>query len=91
MTDCADAGIYNKRQIVKEAAEVFDPLGYFSPVLINAKLFRKRSFRKKLFRDLSKNYLEWDEIISPEQIHCWKNNVNFSNLKLPKFTENDQC
>ena len=31
-------GIYNKRQILTETSEVFDPLGYFSPVLSNAKL-----------------------------------------------------
>ena len=79
--DCASAGIYNKRQILRETAEVFDPLGYFSPVLINAKLF---------LRDLWKNGLDWDEIISPEQIDCWKKiqkdlqlirNVNYQDLK----------
>ena len=38
MKVCAAAGICNKRQTPKETAEVFDPSGYFSPVLINAKL-----------------------------------------------------
>ena len=35
--DCAAAGIYNKRLILRETVEVFDPLGYFLPELINAK------------------------------------------------------
>ena len=63
MKDCAAAGIYNKRQILKETGEVFDPLGYYSLVLTNAKL---------LLKDLWKNDLDWDEIIRPEQIDCWK-------------------
>ena len=47
MKDCAAAGIYNKRQILKETAEVLDPLGYFLPVLINAKLFLGEKSMKK--------------------------------------------
>ena len=86
MKGCATGGIYNKRQILKETAEVFNPLGYFSPALINAKL---------LLRDLWKNNLDWDEMITPEQIDCWKNiqkNLQLiSNVKLPRFIENNQC
>ena len=52
--DCEAAAIYNKRQILKETAEVFDPSGYFSHVLINAKFF---------LRDLWKDGLDCDEII----------------------------
>ena len=84
--DCAAAGIYSKRQILRETAEVFDPLGYYSPVLINVKLF---------LRDLWKNGLDLDEIISPEQIDCWKNIQKdlqlISNVKLSRFTGNDHC
>ena len=58
MKDCAAACIYNRRQILRETAKVFDPLGYFSPVLINAKL---------LLGGLWKNDLDVDEIISPEK------------------------
>ena len=86
MKDCAADGIYNKRLILRKTAEVFDPLGYFAPVLINAKL---------ILRELWKNHSDWDEIISPEQIECWKNmqkDLQFiSNIKLPRFTGNDQC
>ena len=64
----------------------FDLLGYFSPVFINAKL---------LFRDLWKNNLDWDVIISPEQIdHCkniQKDVPLIRNVKLWRFTGNDQC
>ena len=85
MKDCTAAGIYNKRKILRETAEVFDPFGYFSPVLINA----------KFLRDLWKNGLDWDEIKSPGQIDCWRNIQKdlqlISNVKLPRFTGNDQC
>ena len=86
MKNCAAAGIYNKRQILRETAEAFDPLGYSSPVLINAKFF---------LRNLWKNGLAWNDIVSPEQIDCWKNLQKdlhpISNVKLPRFTGNDQC
>ena len=32
--DCAAAAIYNTRQILRETVKVFNPLGYFSPVLL---------------------------------------------------------
>ena len=66
MKDCAAACIYNRRQILRETAKVFDPLGYFSPVLINTKL---------LLGDLWKNDLDVDEIISPEKTDCQKKNT----------------
>ena len=70
--DCAAATIYNTRQILRETVKVFNPLGYFSPVLVHAKLF---------LRDLWKNGLDWDEIISPEQIAAgktYRKNFNLS-------------
>ena len=33
--------VYTKRQILKETATVFDPLGFFTPVTLNAKLLLK--------------------------------------------------
>ena len=83
---CAATRIYTKTQILKETAKVFDLLGYFSPVFISAKL---------LFRDLWENNLDWDVIISPEQIdHCkniQKDVPLIRNVKLWRFTGNDQC
>lgn len=44
--DCAVAGIYNKRQILKKIAEVQYPLGYFSLIVVNAKLFLRDLWKK---------------------------------------------
>ena len=61
--DCTTAAIYNKRLVLRETVKVFNPLGYFSRVFVHAKLF---------LRDLWKHGLDWDEIISPEQIAAGK-------------------
>ena len=61
--DCTTAAIYNKRQVLRETVKVFNPLGYFSRVFVHARLF---------LRDIWKHGLDWDEIISPEQIAAGK-------------------
>ena len=47
--DCPAAGIYTKRQILKQTTEVLDPLDYSSPELIIIKL---------LLRDIWQNDLD---------------------------------
>ena len=51
-----------KRSILKEIASVFDPLGLFSPVLLQGKVF---------LRSLWSKQIEWDDEISSEDLAVW--------------------
>ena len=51
-----------KREILQHISSVFDPLGYFSPMILKAKLFMK-----KLWADKCK----WNERISNEHLTEW--------------------
>ncbi|CAC5399321.1 unnamed protein product [Mytilus coruscus] len=48
------SGISTKRKILSELAEVFDPMGFFSPVIVSGKIF---------LQDLWKRNLKWDDEI----------------------------
>ena len=52
---------FTKRGILSMSHSIFDPLGFVAPVLVEAKL---------LLRELKE--LDWDEVISDEQIERWK-------------------
>ena len=54
---------YTKRHILKKTASVFDPLGFFNPVLLNAKL---------LLRELWKLGIDWDEPVKDQYANQWK-------------------
>ena len=58
-----DSEISTKRQILKRTASIFDPLGFFNPSLLNAKL---------LLRDLWKVDIEWDKPIKDQYADRWK-------------------
>ena len=51
-----------KRNVLKEIASVFDPLGLFSPVLFRGKLFFQMSWNKRLERD---------DVICSEDLAVW--------------------
>ena len=51
-----------KRSILKEIASVFDPLGLFSPVLLQGKVFLQSLWSK---------HIEWDDEISSENLAVW--------------------
>ena len=48
-----------KREILQRISSVFDPLGYFSPTILKAKLFMKKLWADKC---------NWDEKISIEYL-----------------------
>ncbi|XP_057324205.1 uncharacterized protein LOC130666897 [Microplitis mediator] len=69
-----------KRSILSETAQLFDPLGLISPVVIKAKI---------LMQDLWLEKIEWDDSLSPEIIHRWKKFRDelpeLSQLKIPRW------
>ena len=75
-----------KRQILKISAKEFDPNGYFSPVILRAKLVMKILWKEKK---------DWDEEVS-EVIQVRWNSVEYdlqklSSLKLDRFIGNGEC
>ena len=57
--------VSTKREILQKMAGTFDPLGYFAPTILKAKLLMKKLRNEKLDRDdkLNDEYLkEWSEI-----------------------------
>ena len=53
---------YTKRNVLKEVASVFDPLGLFSPVLLKGKVF---------LQTLWDRHLDWDDEIDSEDKTLW--------------------
>ena len=51
-----------KRNVLKELASVFDPLGLVSPVLLKGKLF---------IQSLWSKHLNWDDAINSEEFAVW--------------------
>jgi len=52
-----------KREVLKHISLIFDPLGYFPPTILRAKLFMKK---------LRTDKCDWDERISDEYVSEWK-------------------
>lgn len=68
-----------KRQLLSELAKVFDPLGFLSPVTINAKL---------IFQDLWKEKLGWDEVLGSQIQTKWiqyqKDLTQIQEIQIPR-------
>ena len=75
-----------KTQILKRTASIFDPLGFFNPSLLKAKL---------LLRDLWKMDIEWDKPIKDQFADQWKEiNEDLNTIKekrLPRFIGNKEA
>lgn len=74
-----------KRSILKSLAKVFDPLGYFSPILLKGKQILQRCWE---------NHLNWDDTLDNETMNEWKSVTDsidkISTIKLPRYLECDQ-
>ena len=53
---------FTKREVLQVIASIFDPLGYYSPVILKAKLF---------MQDLWKDKWEWDAKLDDEKLQNW--------------------
>ena len=68
-----------KRGIVKMAATIFDPLGFVSPFLLQAKIIIQKLWARKY---------DWDEEISGDELGLWQNWLaeldEVKNIKVPR-------
>ncbi|XP_037908650.1 uncharacterized protein LOC119650147 [Hermetia illucens] len=69
-----------KRIILSETAQLFDPLGLISPVIVRAKI---------LMQDLWLEKIGWDDPLTPQITHRWKTFrselVDLASLKIPRW------
>ncbi|XP_057335118.1 uncharacterized protein LOC130673919 [Microplitis mediator] len=69
-----------KRAILSEVAQLFDPLGLISPVIIRAKILMQQLWLEKI---------GWDDPLTPEIIHQWdkfREDLNtLSTIKIPRW------
>ena len=80
LSDDRIENIFTKREILKVVASIFDPLGYFAPTILQAKLF---------IQELWADKLEWDTEFQPESVNRWKqiceNLKAISSYYLPRY------
>ncbi|XP_078334132.1 uncharacterized protein LOC144625796 [Crassostrea virginica] len=69
-----------KREVLQRIASIFDPLGFFTPVTLNAKLFLQALWQKNL---------EWDAPLSEEDIQKWTviatDLVEIQHCQIPRY------
>ena len=53
----------SRRGILSVVSSIYDPLGFASPCILQAKI---------LLQDLCKKKLQWDDVISPEDLEKWQ-------------------
>ncbi|XP_065886729.1 uncharacterized protein [Dysidea avara] len=57
-------GVFTKRGILQATTSIYDPLGFFSPTILHAKIFIK---------ELWENKFEWDTKLPTELLARWEN------------------
>ncbi|XP_071576355.1 uncharacterized protein [Temnothorax nylanderi] len=72
-----------KRSILSTIAKLFDPLGWVTPAVIQAKIFMQSLWRSKL---------DWDDELPPSLKSNWEaihNNLSYlNNVRIPRWTGN---
>ncbi|GAB1865895.1 Gag-pol protein [Camponotus japonicus] len=70
-----------KRKILSTIAKLFDPLGWVTPVTVNAKIFMQQLWRLKI---------NWDDEIPSEKLHRWRaiyqSLSELNNLQISRWT-----
>lgn len=59
-----------KRQVLSAIAQIYDPCGFLSPIIMWAKCFMQLLWAKGL---------EWDQALPPEHLELWKTFISTSN------------
>ena len=62
-TNILESASPTKRNVLKELASVFDPLGLVSPIVLKGKIF---------IQSLWDKHLEWDDVISKDELTTWQ-------------------
>lgn len=66
--------VSTKWGVLQAVASVFDPLGYFYPTILEAKLF---------ISELWTNKYNWDDKLDDRRLNEWiRISINFPNIKL---------
>ena len=72
--------VTSKREALQSISRIYDPLGFFSPVTLNGKLF---------LQELWKNELDWDETLSELQQQQWykiqDDHTPLSSIPVPRY------
>ena len=80
LSDDKFENVFTKREILKVVASIFDPLGYFSPTILLAKLFLQELWADKV---------EWDTKLQLERQNRWKQICEYlktiSSYFLPRY------
>ena len=61
-SDSSSCPVATKREALQSISRIYDPLGFFSPVTLNGKLF---------IRELWKQEVDWDETLNESQQEEW--------------------
>ncbi|UYV74134.1 hypothetical protein LAZ67_11002214 [Cordylochernes scorpioides] len=72
--------VYSKRQLLSDISQIYDPLGWLSPVIISFKI---------LFQTLWKQDLDWDDPLSESLCSHWRrvkmDLAMLNHIKIPRY------
>ncbi|XP_073249615.1 uncharacterized protein [Porites lutea] len=79
-SETSSCPVTSKREALQSISRIYDPLGFFSPVTLNGKLF---------LQELWKNELDWDETLSELQQQQWykiqDDHTPLSSIPVPRY------
>ncbi|XP_074107706.1 uncharacterized protein LOC141532972 [Cotesia typhae] len=76
----SERAVITKRSILSEVAQLFDPLGFISPVVIQAKILLQQLWLEKL---------DWDDQLCPDTVNQWakfrEDISKLTELRIPRW------